>query len=88
MYSILLFLCFLLLVNAPLDWLWIGITRRVLDAIHTKRHQGWGAFAQALLDFVLSGILLALVPILMVMLIVNGLSDAWSGPPVLDLDWT
>ena len=67
-----IFLLFYLLfpiLNAPIDWLSLGITRGLLNSIRHEHHGGYHAFAWALLDVVLAiGFLLLVSAILVVTL--------------------
>jgi len=64
--TFLLFLTLIPLLNAPLDWLSLGISRGLLGAIASRRHTGLTAFFWALLDFLLALFFLVLVSLVTV----------------------
>ena len=55
------------LLNAPIDWLSLGITRGLLNSIRHKHHGGYHAFVWALLDVVLAIGFLLLVSAVLVL---------------------
>ena len=63
------FLFYLLfpLLNAPIDWLSLGITRGLLNNIRHEHHGGWHAFGWALLDVILAIFFLLLVSAVLVL---------------------
>jgi len=69
-----LFYFLLPLLNAPIDWLSLGITRGLLQSIRHQHHGGWSAFVWALLDVILAVFFLLLVSALLVIAI--GLVDS------------
>ena len=71
---LLLFYFIFPLLNAPIDWLSLGITRGLLQSIRYEHHGGWVAFAWALLDVVLAFGFLLLVSAVLVIAI--GLVDS------------
>jgi len=86
-FSWLLFLCFLPLANASLDWVSVGFTRGLLHAIQSDHHHGFAAFRWALLDVLLALVFLSLVlgTTLGLILLANLVSTSLGAPPVLDL---
>jgi hypothetical protein len=83
--SLLLFLGVLTLVNAPFDWLTIGLTRALLwRGLELRR---WWPLALALLDFVLAAIIIVLLAIAMLLAVqafeyVGGYADPRGGKGV------
>ncbi len=85
--SILLFLGFLPLLNAPMDWLSFGVTRGLLHAIADGHHGLWKSLAYGLLDLVLAFVFLLAVGLssLAGIVLINALL-AWHGAaPLVDL---
>lgn len=69
----LLFFLLFPLLNSPIDWLSLGVTRGLLQSIRHEHHGGWVAFAWALVDVVLAFSFLLLVSAVLV--IAMGLVD-------------
>ncbi len=84
---ILLFYTLLPLLNVPLDWLSLSITRSLLYAIQTKIHTGFRAVAWAVVDLFLAFIFLILITTVTTIGIaaVNFTADFAGGKPILDL---
>lgn len=61
-----LFLALIPLLNAPLDWLSLGISRGLLGAIASRLHTGLTALLWALADFILALVFLVLVSLVTV----------------------
>ncbi len=86
-FSLLIFLSLLPLLNAPLDWLSLGITRSLLYAIVDRVHSGYRAFLWAVFDGVLAfGFLLLLTLVMVVALSgINVLSASLNGQQIINL---
>lgn len=80
---LLLFLLLLPLVNAPLDWLSLGVTRGLLQSVRSGYHKGLGAISFALVDLLLALVFLFLIAAVLVG--VTFLSNAVSGNTLLDI---
>ncbi|PID46684.1 MAG: hypothetical protein CSB47_02580 [Proteobacteria bacterium] len=85
--SPLLFLGLFPLLNAPLDWLSLGVTRSLLYAIADHKHHGAAALLWALLDWLMAVLFLLLICLVMVGAIaaLNGASLALGGVTIFDL---
>lgn len=64
-FSLSVFLVLLPLLNLPLDWLSLGVTRGLLQAIVNKTHSSWLALLWALLDLGLAVAFLLIISALM-----------------------
>ena len=84
----LLFLGLLPLINAPLDWLSLGVSRGLLGAIANGSHRGVIALAWALADLLLALAFLVLVAAATVgiLALANRLAIAGGGVTLVDLD--
>lgn len=71
------------LVNAPLDWLSLGVTRGLLNAIRTGHHSGYMALLWATLDLLLALVFLVLITLTTVLVI--ELATHIAHPSVFDL---
>lgn len=71
------------MVNAPLDWLSLGVTRGLLQAVRVGQHSGWMTLVWALVDLVLA--LLFLFLITAALLGVTTLGNIVSGRPGVDI---
>ncbi len=78
-----LFCLLLPLISAPLDWLSLGITRGLLQAIRSGHHASWQALLWALADILLAVVLLLLITVLSVMAI--EMANGITGRIVLNL---
>ncbi len=86
-FSLLLFMGFLPLFNAPLDWLSFGFTRGLLHSIATQKH-GWGRILiTSMIDVVIALFFLLLVAAssLLALILVNWLVSIAGADPVIDL---
>jgi hypothetical protein len=79
----LLFLILLPLVNAPLDWLSLGVTRGLLQAVRTGRHSSHRALGFALADLGLALVFLFLITAVLVG--VTALGNSVSGKTLVDI---
>jgi len=77
------FCCLLPLVNAPLDWLSLGVTRGLLQSVRTGHHGGKLAVAWGLLDLFLALIFLFIISAVMVLMI--SFAGVVTGAPLMDL---
>ncbi|MEM7208665.1 MAG: hypothetical protein AAF434_12640 [Pseudomonadota bacterium] len=86
-FSLLLFLGFLPLANAGLDWLSLGFTRGLLHKLANVHHNALTGFAWALLDAALAIVFLFLVLLstITVIAIANTVSESQGAPAVLNL---
>ncbi len=83
-YMLLILLWLLLpLVNAPLDWLSLGFTRGLLQAVRTGNHSGWRTLLWAAADLLLAFIFLFLITAVLVG--VTALGNAVAGKTLVDL---
>ncbi len=64
--TILFFMTILPLLNGPLDWLSLGLTRGLLQAIGEKRHKGARALGWAFLDLIVALLLMVAVSVILV----------------------
>jgi len=79
----LLFWLVLPLVNAPLDWLSLGVTRGLLQAVRAQKHGGWRTLGWGLLDLVLAlGFLFLIAAVLVV---ATALGNVVAGQTLVDL---
>jgi hypothetical protein len=78
---LLLFLLIFPLLNAPLDWLSLNITRGLLQSIRHQHHGGWQAFSWALFDLILALIFLLIVSAILVLAM--GYADWLTGDSYL-----
>ena len=83
MWSFLLLYLIFSLLNAPLDWLSLNITRGLLQNIHHQQHSGWQTFIWALFDLLLALIFLLLVSA--VLLLTISYTDSLLGSPNLQV---
>lgn len=79
-----LFWLVLPLVNASLDWLSLGVTRGLLQAVRMERHGGWRTLGWGFLDLVFALVFLFLIATLLVL--VTALGNVVSGKVLVDLD--
>lgn len=70
------------LLNLPLDWVSLAITRGLLHSIRHKHHDGWKAFIWVALDFFLA--ILFLFSISAILVLTIGLVDKLSGQSFLN----
>ncbi|MEZ5535861.1 MAG: hypothetical protein R3F02_09560 [Thiolinea sp.] len=78
-----LFWIILPLVNAPLDWLSLGFTRGLLQAVRTGNHSGWRTLIWAAADLLLAFFFLFLITAVLVG--VTALGNAVAGKTLVDL---
>ena len=71
------------LVNAPLDWLSLGFTRGLLQAVRTGNHSGWRTLIWAAADLLLAFIFLFLITAVLVG--VTALGNAIAGKTLVDI---
>jgi hypothetical protein len=85
--SVLLFFALLPLLNAPLDWLSLGVSRGLLGAIASGLHGGLRAVAWAVADLVLSLVFFVLVSGVTVAgtALANRMAVLGGGEPIVDL---
>ena len=80
----LLFWLVLPLVNAPLDWLSLGVTRGLLQAVRAQKHGGWRTLGWGLLDLVFAlGFLFLIAAVLVV---ATALGNVVAGKTLVDLE--
>ena len=80
---IVLFWLMLPIVNAPLDWLSLGFTRGLLQAIRTGNHSGWRTLLWAAADLLLAFVFLLLITAVLVG--VTALGNALAGKTLVDI---
>lgn len=81
---LLLFWLVLPLVNAPLDWLSLGVTRGLLQAVRAQKHGGWRTLGWGLLDLVFAlGFLFLIAAVLVV---ATALGNVVAGKTLVDLE--
>ena len=80
---LLLFWLVLPLVNAPLDWLSLGVTRGLLQAVRTGHHGGWFALGWGLLDLLFALAFLFLITAVLVL--ATALGNVVSGETLVDV---
>lgn len=78
-----LFLFLLPLVNAPLDWLSLGVTRGLLQSVRTGHHGGKLAVAWGLLDLLVALVFLFIISAVMVLMI--SFMGVVAGESLMDL---
>ena len=71
------------LTNAPLDWLSLGFTRGLLQAVRTGNHSGWRALTWASADLLLAFIFMFLITAVLVG--VTALGNAVAGKTLVDI---
>lgn len=81
--SLMLFYLILPLVNAPIDWLSLGITRGLLQSVRFKHHKFGKAIMWSCLDLMLA--LIALLLVSGVTVVAISLANKVSPTPILDL---
>jgi hypothetical protein len=81
------FVIVLPLVNAPMDWLSLGVARGLLQAVHRGEHNGFVAFGFGLLNFILAVGFLVVMATLVVASAsaANRSFQANDGAPLIDL---
>lgn len=86
-YSLPIFLSLLPLLNAPLDWLSLGVTRSLLYAITDRVHSGFRAFSWAMVDCLVAFFFLVLITVIMVssMAGINGIAAYFGGNQIINL---
>lgn len=80
---LLLFWLVLPLVNAPLDWLSLGVTRGLLQAARAGHHGGWAALGFGLLDLGFALVFLFLIAAVLVL--ATALGNVVAGKTLVDL---
>lgn len=80
----LLFFLILPLVNAPLDWLSLGITRALLQSIRFNQHRVYKALIWSLLDLLMAAVALLLVSGVTVGVV--SLANLMAVKPIIDLE--
>ncbi len=83
---ILLFYLILPLLNTPLDWLSLGITRALLQAIHFNHHRFGMAVLWSLVDLVIA--LCALFLVSGVIVSIVSIANLFAVIPIIDLETT
>ncbi len=81
---LLLFWLVLPLVNAPLDWLSLGVTRGLLQAARAGHHGGWPALGFGLLDLGFALVFLFLIAAVLVL--ATALGNVMAGKTLVDLN--
>ena len=84
---LLLFLVLLPLLNAPLDWLSMGVTRGLLYEILHGRHSGWRGVFWSVMDLLIAMVFLLLMAgvLTVAIILANWLSFLGGGHAVFDL---
>lgn len=80
---IILFWLLLPLVNAPLDWLSLGFTRGLLQAVRTGNHSSWRTLIWAAADLLLAFIFLFFITAILVG--VTALGNAVAGKTLIEI---
>lgn len=81
--ALLLFWLVLPLVNAPLDWLSLGVTRGLLQTARAGHHGGWSALGFGLLDLVFALVFLFLIAAVLV--VATAWGNVVAGKTLVDL---